>query len=99
MCVLYSIGSWLKPMPGSPALLNDVLSVPPTARLRRRRRADDAEVLERRERLADDRRGRRRTEDAGAARAAGAGVDVQVADELRDTPASGSRTMPKCSFT
>ena len=33
MCVLYSIGSWLKPIPGRPALLNAVLSVPAITRL------------------------------------------------------------------
>ena len=33
MWLAYSMPSWLKPMPGSPALLNDVLSVPPVARL------------------------------------------------------------------
>ena len=83
VALLYSIGSWLKPMPGRPALLNDVESVPPVARLLDRRRAHDADVLERLQELADDRGRLRRAEDARAARAARAGVDVQVRDELR----------------
>jgi hypothetical protein len=32
VCVPYSMGSCWKPIPGKPALLNDVLSVPPRFR-------------------------------------------------------------------
>ena len=82
MCVLYSIGSWLKPMPGRPALLNDVLSVPPVARLLVALAPATPQVGERRERLPQDRGGFRRPEDRCAADAARAGIHIEIGVEL-----------------
>ena len=85
-------------MPGRPAALNEVLSVPPVRRLDVATDLGDAEVGEPRHGGAEHRGGFRRAEHRQPADASRAAVDVDVAVKQAYS-GFGASKLPKCSAT